>query len=35
MKLEGVIYCGENLERMRHFPDEFVDLLPTYRQQEL
>lgn len=26
MKLEGVIYCGENLEWMRKFPDEFVDL---------
>lgn len=26
MKLEGVIYCGENLEWMRQFPDGFVDL---------
>lgn len=26
MKLEGVIYCGDNLEWMRQFPDEFVDL---------
>ena len=26
MKLEGVIYCGDNLDWMRQFPDEFVDL---------
>ena len=26
MKLEGVIYCGDNLEWMRQFPDQFVDL---------
>jgi len=26
MKLEDVIYCGDNLEWMRQFPDEFVDL---------
>ncbi|MFQ6001585.1 MAG: DNA-methyltransferase, partial [Anaerolineae bacterium] len=26
MKLERVIYCGDNLEWMRQFPDEFVDL---------
>lgn len=26
MKLEDVIYCGDNLEWMRQFPDELVDL---------
>jgi DNA modification methylase len=26
VKLDGVIYCGDNLEWMRQFPDEFVDL---------
>ena len=26
MKLHGVIYCGDNLDWMRQFPDEFVDL---------
>jgi len=27
VKLEGVIYCGDNLEWMRQFPDEFVDFI--------
>ena len=26
MKLEGAIYCRDNLEWMGQFPDEFVDL---------
>ena len=26
MKLEGVIYCGDNLYWMTRLPDEFVDL---------
>jgi len=26
MKLEGVIYCGDNLYWMSRLPDEFVDL---------
>ncbi len=26
MKLEGVIYCGDNLYLMTGLPDEFVDL---------
>jgi DNA modification methylase len=26
MKLEGVIYCGDNLHWMSRLPDEFVDL---------
>ena len=26
MKLEGVIYCGDNLYWMARLPDEFVDL---------
>lgn len=27
MKLANVIYCGDNLERIRKMPDEFVDLI--------
>jgi DNA modification methylase len=27
MKLENVIYCGDNLQWMRKFPDSFVDLI--------
>jgi DNA modification methylase len=26
MKLEHVIYCGDNLAWMKKMPDEFVDL---------
>ncbi len=33
MKLEGVIYCGDNLYWMTRLPDEFVDLYYTKEPQ--
>jgi len=33
MKLEGVIYCGDNLCWMSRLPDEFVDLCYIKKSQ--
>ena len=27
MKLENVIYCGDNLTWLKKFPDKFIDLI--------
>ncbi len=33
MKLEGVLYCGDNLYWMSRLPDEFVDLCYIRKSQ--
>ena len=38
MKLENVIYCGDNLIWLKKFPDKFIDLIyldPPFKDKNI